>query len=434
MSSATWRPEKGAAEVFEQRGKLLMRMGAAKRLRCCWLQLLAHACTEGKGCMPDRLHPGREDPHPHGGGPVRPPLMHASCAISRSPCMTSTAAVQVPDRAEAAEAVRRQRKKRADPAAGLRAHGETAGAALMMKFPYMSNVLNSALACPAADQRREQGPVSAVLPPDGGGHDCAAVRCCMHCPSQSFLPPWAPSPVNLADLPSTAPGRHPAMWHVATNVHPSSIWGAGAWAAACPRPAGSAAAPDEGDAVQLRAEPARIQALLRPSSHAPAAQVWTTASYKSANVSVLQRQRSVQRCCCCQEASKGEDSGALPNGREAKRQKLEETQEGGHQRSWWPVLTEADAAGDEPAPSRCVACSAKFHEGASIDMHQLPTCCLHQCMQGGRGREGAGEQHSRPAAPQALPRHACRRWCNRRRKHCEGRNPSCCCLAGGCCA
>jgi hypothetical protein len=37
MSSATWRPEKGAAEVFEQRGKLLMRMGAAQRLRCLWL-------------------------------------------------------------------------------------------------------------------------------------------------------------------------------------------------------------------------------------------------------------------------------------------------------------------------------------------------------------------------------------------------------------
>ena len=36
-SSATWRPEKGAAEVFEQRGKLLMRMGG---LVWAWGQML----------------------------------------------------------------------------------------------------------------------------------------------------------------------------------------------------------------------------------------------------------------------------------------------------------------------------------------------------------------------------------------------------------
>lgn len=63
------------------------------------------------------------------------------------------------------------------------------------------------------------------------------------------------------------------MWNLGPRTHPSSIWGAGAWAAACSCPAGSAAAADEGEAPLLRAEPARIQALLHPSSHAQAAQV-----------------------------------------------------------------------------------------------------------------------------------------------------------------
>ena len=56
------------------------------------------------------------------------------------------------------------------------------------------------------------------------------------------------------------------MWTLGPKVHPSVIWGGGAWADACPNKPEGAAYSDEAE-PDSTIEPARVQELLHLNGH-----------------------------------------------------------------------------------------------------------------------------------------------------------------------
>ncbi len=55
------------------------------------------------------------------------------------------------------------------------------------------------------------------------------------------------------------------MWTLPPKVHPSTIWGGGAWASACPKPGGAEYAEEDEPATTM--EPERVQELLHLNGH-----------------------------------------------------------------------------------------------------------------------------------------------------------------------